>query len=302
MMADATDRNEQRLYELVTTVTTDHVKLHGLFQRSSQSPATSIDAAVVLHGLGGNFYSSTLNLRLADALVEMGISVVLANTRGHDGISMSPVGGRAKTIGAAYEIVGDCKHDIFSWVDWLSGKRGFSDVALIGHSLGAIKSLYAQAYSPHDSVKALIGLSATRLCHERLMKSPKGDEFKKWYSMAKDLIQLGKGRELIPVEFPFPTWMSAEAYVSKYGPEDHYDWIRFVDRVQIPTLLMFGERELRDNPAFDGLWETASEVASRLANFEARQIASANHFYAGVHHRATAAMQKWLALYFQSTR
>ena len=151
-------RRKSDLFELVVATTPDFVRLHGLFQISSQSPShLPLDAVIILHGLGGNFYSSKLNLRLADTLLELGVSIVLANTRGHDGISMNTVSGRAQTIGAAYEIVDDCRHDVRGWVNWLT-ERGYNKIGLVGHSLGAIKSLYAQAYEPQDNVKAIIGL------------------------------------------------------------------------------------------------------------------------------------------------
>ena len=282
-----------REYQLVTTVTPDLVKLHGLYQKSTCERRTQIDAAVLLHGLGGNFYSSTLNLRLADCLVELGVSVILGNTRGHDGISMSPVGGRAQTIGAAYEIVDDCKNDVAGWTDWLSGKS-HQRLLLVGHSLGAIKALYAQAHLPQASVAGIVGLSATRLCHQSLLDSPRGEDFRHWFELADHLTRSGKGDELMNVSFPFPAHMSAAAYFNKYGPDDQYDWLQFYDRISEPVLLLFGEKELAENPAFHGLWKLIQSQVTSRDNFQAEQVASANHFYAGVHHRATTAMQSWL--------
>lgn len=284
----------KRTYDLVSCVTPDSVKLHGLYLPAETPPQTTVNAAVVLHGLGGNFYSSSLNLRLADALNELGIAVVLGNTRGHDGISMNPVGGRAQTIGAAYEIVDDCKNDVAGWVRWLIEKKRHSQIALVGHSLGAIKSLYAYAHLPDAAVQAIVGLSATRLCHSQFLQSERANDFQKWFSRATELVQQGRPNELLHVDFPFPTHMTAGAYHDKYGTNDRYDWIRFADQVDVPTFLMFGERELRDNAAFHGLMEHAKAIAQRLPNFELAVIESANHFYAGVHWRAADAMQAWL--------
>ena len=229
-------------------------------------------------------------MRLRDA----GLAVVVVNMRGHDGISMNPVSGRAQTIGAAYEIVDDCRHDVAGWIEWLL-QRGSSRIALVGHSLGAIKSLYAQAHLQHPAIKAVIGLSATRLCHQKLLESGRGDDFRKWFSLACELIGQGRGEKLIRVDFPFPTHMTAAAYRDKYGPEDRYDWVRYAPHIQVPTLLMYGERELRDNAAFHGLLETAEQMAKQMSNLEVQVIESANHFYAGVHWRATDAMLQWLA-------
>ncbi len=288
-----------RNYELVTCQTPDTVKLHGLFQAACDDDAP-VDAAVILHGLGGNCYSSSLNLRLADALRDSGIAVVLGNTRGHDGISMSPVSGRAQTIGAAYEIVDDCKNDVAGWVNWLVEKKGYEKIALVGHSLGAIKSLYAYANLPddtgkvHEAVRMIIGLSATRLCHGQFLNSNRADDFRKWYDKAVSLVEAGRQQELMQVEFPFPTHMAAAAYRDKYGPEDRYDWTRYVDQIDVPTLLLFGERELADNAAFHGLLDQVNEIANQHRNFQVEVIESANHFYAGVHWRATDAIQTWL--------
>ena len=283
-----------RTYQLVSTVTPDAVKLHGLFQRSSSIVKSSIDAAVVLHGLGGNFYGSTLNLRLADALGELGISVVLGNTRGHDGISMNPVAGRAQTIGAAYEIVDECKQDVTGWVRWLVEHQGYQRIALVGHSLGAIKALYAQAYLPHECVEVIVSLSATRLCYSSFLNSERSEDFRKWIRLSEEMVKQGRGDDLIRVDFPFPVHMTASAYRDKYGPADRYDWTAFAEKINVPTLLVFGERELRDNTAFRGMLETAQHLVQELPGFDLAVIESANHFYAGVHDRATDAMKSWL--------
>lgn len=306
-MTDTT-KEPNRNYQLVSCVTPDTVKLHGLFQDAAR-PETAgsehterpVDAAVVLHGLGGNFYSSSLNLRLADSLRDQGIAVVLGNMRGHDGISMSPVGGRAQTIGAAYEIVDDCKNDVAGWVNWLVEKKGFRNIALVGHSLGAIKSLYAQANLPTEKVKLIIGLSATRLCHSQLLKSDRADDFRKWFAKAEELVQAGRHDELMRVDFPFPTHMAAGAYRDKYGPEDRYDWTRYVDRIKVPTLLLFGERELSDNAAFHGMLQLVEDIAKQNDHFKVEVIESANHFYAGVHWRATDVIKNWLAGFSQTS-
>ena len=286
-------RRKSDLFELVVATTPDFVRLHGLFQISSQRPShLPLDAVIILHGLGGNFYSSKLNLRLADTLLELGVSIVLANTRGHDGISMNTVSGRAQTIGAAYEIVDDCRHDVRGWVNWLT-ERGYNKIGLVGHSLGAIKSLYAQAYEPQDNVKAIIGLSATRLSHERFLNSPSRDRFLHWFGQAQMLVDDGSGKQLLNVDFPFPTFICAESYTDKYGPADRYNWTKFANKIGIPTCLLFGELELRDNPAFHGLLDDARAVVNPLSNFHLEVIPSADHFYAGVHHRASDAITRW---------
>ncbi len=271
------------------------MKLHGMYQPGAAALSPGPDAALVLHGLSGNFYGSSLNLRLADALVAHGLSVVLGNTRGHDGISSSQTAGRAKTFGAAFEIVDECRHDVAGWIDWLVTRRGHKNILLVGHSLGAIKSLYATAHNAHPAIAGVCGLSATRLCHEQFLRSPGAGEFRTWFIRASELVEEGKEDELMPVTFPFPTWIAAGAYCDKYGPEDRYDWVPYSSKIRVPVLLMFGERELSDNAAFHGLLESATAATRDLKNHELHVVEGADHFYAGVNHRAAALLGQWIS-------
>ena len=298
--------------ELVTSTTPDLVRLHGFFCEGLKTqPAKSVasklvdarsptpqsshfcDAALILHGLGGNFYGSRLNLRLAEKLQQMGLATVLGNTRGHDGLNTSTVGGRALTRGAAIEIVDECRHDVQGWINWLT-KRGFRRILLVGHSLGAIKSLYAQAHQPDRHVKGIVGLSATRLSHLAFLASTGKDKFLGWFQRATHLVQNDQAQELLDVDFPFPTTISAGAYVDKYGPQDRYNWMRFVGHIETPVLLMFGEDELANNPAFQGLLEDAQQLLGPYPNYDLQVIPRADHFYAGAHSVACDAMQAWI--------
>ena len=69
--------------ELVRATTEDLVRLEGALQTAvvdSGSPQ-QLDAMILLHGVGSNFYGSMLMESLAGALVQMGISALRVNTR-----------------------------------------------------------------------------------------------------------------------------------------------------------------------------------------------------------------------------
>ena len=287
------DLNPNLNFQLVSTLTPDEAKLHGMYIAPVGVPRETLNAAIVLHGLGGNFYGSTLNLKLAAALNQLGLAVLLVNTRGHDGISTNRLSGRAVTMGAAYEIVDDCRYDILGWVDWLKN-QGYSSTALVGHSLGAIKALYAASKISESMIQAIVGISATRLSHLSFLKSAKADLFRQSFNKAKELVEQGRGQELLSVEFPFPTVMAANAYRDKYGPEDRYDWTSGISAIHIPTLLMYGARELEENAAFSGLLQTVEGICREQPNVSLHVVESANHFYAGVHHRVVQAVQDWI--------
>lgn len=284
------------MYGRLATVTTrDHVRLHGFHAAASEFSERPGWGVAFLHGLGGNFYGSPLLSTIAQRLYDAGHLVALANTRGHDLLNWTPCAGRSRVIGAATEDVGDAIQDVAAWVEFLR-EQGAARVALIGHSLGAIKALYAQADPSASAVQTVIALSATRLNHERFLLGPKGAEFQRSFAEAEHLTVQGQGDQLIRIEFPFPTWMSAEGYVHKYGRHDQYDWFGYVDRIDVPVLMLFGQRELADHPAFDGLAADLANSAARgrwpRLTFEI--VPNADHFYVACYRQVAERCAAWL--------
>ncbi|MEM7457529.1 MAG: hypothetical protein AAF456_24560, partial [Planctomycetota bacterium] len=132
--------------ELVSILTADHVRLDGFYVEAASdiSAEGPFDAAVISHGLGGNFYGAKLLKHIAAFLGGRGIACVLANNRGHDLVNWSSREAKLATLGAAFEKVGECSFDVEAWTDFLT-ERGHSRILLAGHSLGAIKTLYSAA-------------------------------------------------------------------------------------------------------------------------------------------------------------
>ena len=280
--------------ELITTSTSDRCRLHGFLIPASGPQHPRFDAAVVTHGLGGNFYSSRLLSRLALSLSQIGIHALLANTRGHDLLNTTVLGAGTVHLGAGYERVGDCTADLNGWVDCLV-KRGCERVLIVGHSLGAIKSLYSQAKQAHENVRSICALSATRLNHQQLLGSPGRDSFLQMLRTAQELVDAGKPDTLIRVTFPFATWMGASNYLEKYGPENRYDWFGFAEQITVPTLLVFGERELRDNPAFSQMEEQLQRTLPHWEHLEIQIVPNADHFYSGQSAAVASVIKEWVS-------
>ncbi len=280
--------------ELVRVRTGDNVFLHGFVSQPQIGPQIKLDAAICIHGLGGNFYSSRLNLSLGKALSELGLAVAQINTRGHDDLNQTTRNGRSTHIGAAYEIVDECRFDIEAWVDYLVSK-GHQRIALVGHSLGAIKSIYSQAVQPAASVRAIVAISASRLSFERFLQPPAREKFLKIFEQAERWVEQDQHDHLMQVDFPFPTFMSAGAYRDKYGPEDRYNWLNYADKICVPTWLAFGEIELKENAAFIGILDDIRNLGlSNRDLFEITTIEDANHFYAAKQEELAAEMIDWI--------
>src|SRR5437763_1585194 len=95
--------------ELVRTVTQDGLRLDGALSSPTRSvsPASRPSAAILLHGVAGNFYTSSTFEPLIPKLNECGLAVAIVNTRGHDSVFGASLGNIRRRFGAAYEIVDD---------------------------------------------------------------------------------------------------------------------------------------------------------------------------------------------------
>ncbi len=139
----ARDRKESSVQvDLVQTATRDGVRLDGMFQvPPAGTSILPLDAVCFVHGTGGNFYSSTLFDAFAERFLALGCAVLRVNTRGHDLMSSAVTAKGGRRLGAAYELVDECRHDLAAWLGWLRQRAG-ERVGLVGHSLGAIKCLH----------------------------------------------------------------------------------------------------------------------------------------------------------------
>jgi alpha-beta hydrolase superfamily lysophospholipase len=279
--------------ELVQTWTADGLRLDGTFQEaeSAGSAGIAVDSFCLVHGTGGNFYNSTLFDSLALRLLELGCAVLRINTRGHDGISTAPLRNGGKRLGAAYEYVDDCRHDLAAWVEWLR-KIGSKHIGLIGHSLGAVKCLYALAHQPNLGCSCVLALSPPRLSYSWFCSNPEGAEFLRTFSEAEGFVERGHGEALLDVKLPLPFVITAAGFLEKYGPDERYNYLNFLARVAPPVLLTLGSREVESNMAFRGAPQAVQQL--RLPNLELAMIDGADHFYTGVRAELVARAEPWL--------
>jgi pimeloyl-ACP methyl ester carboxylesterase len=283
------------IVDLVQTTTRDGLRLDGAYQSppAGSAPAVAVDAFCLVHGTGGNFYSSTLFDALTERLLSLGCGVLRVNTRGHDGISTAatPKGGLRQ--GAAYEIVDDCRHDVFAWASWLAIHAGLR-VGLIGHSLGAVKCLYALAQEPNPCVACVIALSPPRLSYEWFCSSPQAADFLATCNAAQGHIERGEPGALLDVKLPLPFVITAAGYVEKYGPDERYNYLRFVGSLSCPTLVTLGSVEVENNMAFCGAPEAIEKLQGRYRQLSLETITGADHFYTAVRDDLLARVESWV--------
>lgn len=282
------------IVDLVQAQTADGVRLDGIYLAPAGADTDyPLDAVCFIHGTGGNFYSSTLFDALAEHFLARGCGVLRVNTRGHDGIStaVTPQGGRRQ--GAAYEAVDDCRHDLAAWTQWLRDRAG-PRVGIVGHSLGAVKALYALAAPGAPPLTALVALSPPRLSYSWFCESARGPQFLEEYRRAEQLLQQGQPTALLDVKLPLPFVITAAGYAEKYGPEERYNYLKFIGAVPCPTLVTLGAIEAAYNMAFAGAIEVLQERAARLPRVQATLIPGADHFYSGVRGALFTQIENWI--------
>jgi pimeloyl-ACP methyl ester carboxylesterase len=279
--------------ELVRTQTADGLRLDGAFRAVSDGQVRKKPAVIVLHGVGGNFYSQATLDPTINALHTAGYPTLTINTRGHDSVFSAQVGMVRKRLGAAYEIVDECKLDMAGWIKFLVS-RGHERIILLGHSLGAIKAIYAQAGDQHPTVVAVIAVSPPRLSYTAFMNSQESSQFFESMSIARELAKEGAGDELFTAKFPFPLLITADSYIDKYGPAERYNILEFTHQLRCATLFTYGSKELAQGGiAFAGMPEALGKLPSPAVR-DIIAIDGADHFYAGVQDQLASKVAEWL--------
>jgi alpha-beta hydrolase superfamily lysophospholipase len=231
--------------ELVRTETADGLRLDGALEM----PASPLDSpnvsrgVICLHGVGSNFYGSTMMESLAQTLRELGLAVLRVNTRGHDGVSTASTATGGRLQGAAYEMVDQCRLDVEAWVEFLVG-RGYGRLVLLGHSLGALKAVYSQAQQPHRAVERVIAISPPRLACSRFEAGPDAAAYRASRATAQQWLEAGQPQMLFPATFPFPLVLSAATFMDKYGPEERYNIVKLARQLRTPVDFIYGQQEL----------------------------------------------------------
>jgi alpha-beta hydrolase superfamily lysophospholipase len=290
------------LVDLVQTTTRDGVRLDGMLQIPSATSVRPwpIDGVCCVHGTGGNFYGSTLFDDFANRCLERGVAVLRVNTRGHDGVSNAVTVRGGRRLGAAYEIVDDCRPDLTAWVQFL-GERVGPRIGLVGHSLGAVKCLYALAHEPALTAPCVVGISPPRLSYSWFCESPEGPAFLETYRQADALMQASQPAVLLDVKLPLPFVITAAGYVEKYGPDERYNYLRFLAGVRCPVLITLGELEVADNMAFRGAKDALTALRPKAPNLNTATIPGANHFYADARPALLTELDRWLSQFAKSS-
>ena len=268
---------------LCTFKTDDNERLHGLLF-TPQDQQTDL-ALLFVHGVAMNFYLPPLSV-FAQELAARGFHSFVINTRGHDWISRA--GNLTKFGGSAYELLEDCLPDLDAALEFLR-KQGYHRFVLIGHSLGAIKSIIYQGTRRRRDIVGIVSCSAPRQFYsERVARQP---GFRELMDKAEGLIAENEGDELLFVGVgATPGIFTARTHVNKYGRDDNNDCRPYAGRLGCALLALVGGAE----PKF--FYEYAQEIAAAVgAKGSCRLVDGANHFYNRHTRQFVEIIDEWLA-------
>jgi pimeloyl-ACP methyl ester carboxylesterase len=289
--------------DLVSVETDDGVLLDGVLRRpASNSPRQfSVDLVICHHGTGGNFYRRLSSRQpflfdtVGDDLLRAGCAVLRVNNRGHDTAFLTPRG----TLGSALEIVDECRHDWKAWLDFAE-RGGYRRVALWGHSLGAVKTIYYLANVPEQRVVCAVSSSPPRFSYSMYLESDAGADFRNDLARATQLIERGDGNSIIEVSVPPQVvpglgkfWFSARSYIDKYGPEDRYDYFKYLPQVRVPLLMTLGSLE-ETLLQFESLAVRGPSLHDELPHAQFASVDGADHSYSDRTTELSETIRRWL--------
>lgn len=272
--------------ELVSTQTVDGLLLDGAVIRPAGADVKPL-AVVWIHGFTGKFYEPFI-AHIGRELAGYGYTLVTGHNRGHHcGATMDRVDGQPMLAGGWWERLDQSPHDVAAWIDLAAG-LGMRRVALLGHSLGAMKVPYYQAQRQDPRVAGVI-VASPPLRAGRLSPQTIG--------RAEALVAQGRGEDLLP-------WGSLGGF-STTSAETFLSWARIlpaiygpgtaepaIAQIDCPIFALYGTEEEMVGTAAD--LETIRNAARSAVRVETRMFDGADHLYNGHETEVAAALSRWL--------
>ena len=281
--------------ELINVTTRDGKRLDGMFSKPAPESASrlAVDVMVLHHGVADNFYGPGIYDDFVDGLLEMGCAVLRVNNRGHDPVGQVVADDLRLRLGAAYEIVDECRFDWEAWVDFAQA-CGYSRVGLWGHSLGGVKSIYYMALQPDPRVNRVVAASPPVFSHSAYLQMAEGAEFESVLSQAQRYVDDGHPKTLMEVLQPYPLVIAAEVFVDKYGPHERYNILNHIPQVKVPILMTLGTQEPEAMMAFRDLPREMQRLSKVKEDLAFELIPGGDHYYTHQREYVWSVVSHWL--------
>lgn len=111
---------------------------------------------------------------MAEELRKIGYACLALNTTAHDTVWINAA--TLVNYGNAYEILDETNQDIKAGIDYL-WDAGYRRIAILGHSVGAVRVAYDAATQGDQRVAAVIPVSPVRLSYAYYQASEDSQQF-----------------------------------------------------------------------------------------------------------------------------
>lgn len=266
-------------------------------------PKTSTDKIIIhTHGKEGHFLQNHFLTRMGQAYPEKGYAFMTYNNRGHDYIAdllkRTSSGYTWEQGGSVYDILENAQYDIQGVVEY-ARNLGFKEVILQGHSLGPHKICYYLVNNPNHGISKLIFLTTADVLYQFDSSVPDWD---KWSLVAKQMVDKGQGKDLMPVRLWSNCPVSAATFWNYTNPNTntfvfngtHPDReYKNFNKVTLPMLVV--------NPGNDAATGVPQEQAVELikknsasAALETHIVPEAVHNFLGKEEELVGVISAWL--------
>jgi len=171
----------------------------------------------------------------------------------------------------------DAIDEINSWVGWLK-QHNVKEFVLFGHSRGGSQAAHYEAINDIPDLKAVVLLSpGTFETNGPVIYQQKYKKLlKDLVSKAMALVEVSKGDTIMKhTGFLYcgDSPVSANTFVSYYGPDPHLDTVQMVTKTKKPTLVILAgaDNVVINNDSFRTL--------SGRKNIQVYEVEEANHFF-----------------------
>ena len=229
---------------------------------------------VWMHGFTGRFYEQH-TVAIGRRLAARGHVFVTGNNRGHHlGASIVNLRGAENMRGGAWwEKFDESPRDYSAWVGFAVG-LGFPRVALVGHSLGALKAVHYMAERQDERVAALVSASGPVHVGGRVREAT--DQV----ALAEKMVAEGRGLDIVPNDVA-PMAVSAQTVLARarsnldvyglYAPDPP------ISKVRSPVLFVLGSDE--PNIGVEADLATLRRNASASGRVDTLYVEGADHIY-----------------------
>lgn len=173
------------------------------------------------HGKEGHFIQNHFITHMGQAYPRIGYAFLTYNNRGHDYMAdllkKTSTGYTWEQGGSVFDILENTSKDLQGIIDYVTD-LGYNDIILQGHSLGPHKICYYMVNNPSQKISKLIFLTTADVLYQFDSSVP---DWEKWSLVAKQMIDEGKGKDLMPVKLWSNCPVSATTFWNYTNPNSN---------------------------------------------------------------------------------